>query len=141
MNLIKRQPDFFDTDLLDLPGLMRGTGFIREREFPMVNIRNMDKEFKVELATPGYKKEDLKVAITDGVLTISSEQKTEKENDQDGWKRREFSYNSFSRSFQLPENADADNVKAAFTDGVLTLNIAKKGPETVMSRARSIAIK
>ena len=125
MNLIKRQPDFFDTDLLDLPGRMLGTGFFREREFPMVNIRNLDKEFKVELAAPGFKKEDLKVAITDGVLTVSSEQKTEKESDQDGWNRREFSYNSFSRSFQLPENADADNVKASFTDGVLKLSIPK----------------
>ena len=141
MNLIKRQPDFFDSDLLDLPGRMLGTGFFRDREFPMVNIRNLDKEFKVELAVPGYKKEDLKVAIADGVLTISSEQKMEKESDQDGWKRREFSYNSFSRDFQLPENTDADSVKATFTDGVLNLSIPKKEPETVAARAKTIAIK
>lgn len=140
MNLIKRQPDFFDTDLLDLPGRMLGTGFFRDSAFPMVNIRNLDKEFKVELAVPGYKKEDLKVAITDGVLTVSSEQNMENESDQDGWKRREFSYNSFSRSFQLPDNADADNVKASFTDGVLNLNINKK-PETGTVRARTVAIK
>ncbi len=141
MNLIKRQPDFFDTDLLDLPGRMLGTGFFREHELPMVNIRNLDKEFKVELAAPGYKKEDLKVAISDGLLTVSSEQKTEKESDRDGWKRREFRYNSFSRSFQLPENADADSVNAAFTDGVLYLTIAKKEPETDTARAKTIAIK
>lgn len=141
MNLIKRQPDFFDTDLLDLPARMLGSGFFRDREFPLVNIRNLDKEFKVELAVPGYKKEDLKVEVTEGILTVSSEQKFENETDQDGWKRREFSFNSFSRSFQLPENADPETVKANFTDGVLHLTINKKNPETVPTRTKAIAIK
>ena len=141
MNLIKRQPDFFDSDLLDLPARMLGTGFFRDREFPLVNIRNLDKEFKVELAVPGYKKEDLKVEVSDGILTVSSEQKVEKETEQEGWKRREFSYNSFSRSFQLPENADPDGVKATFTDGVLQLSINKKNLETGPVRTKAIAIK
>lgn len=141
MNLIKRQPDFFDSDLLDLPARMLGTGFFRDREFPLVNIRNLDKEFKVELAVPGYKKEDLKVEVSDGILTVSSEQKFEKETEQEGWKRREFSYNSFSRSFQLPENADPDGVKATFTDGVLQLSINKKNLETDPVRTKAIAIK
>ena len=141
MNLIKRQPDFFDSDLLDLPARMLGTGFFRDREFPLVNIRNLDKEFKVELAVPGYKKEDLKVEVSDGILTVSSEQKFEKETEQEGWKRREFSYNSFSRSFQLPDNADPDGVKAMFTDGVLQLSINKKNLETGPVRTKAIAIK
>ena len=140
MNLIKRQPDFFDTDLLDLPGRMLGTGFFRDREFPMVNIRNLDKEFKVELAVPGYSKENLKVEVSDGILTVSSEQKMEKESAQDGWKRREFSYNSFSRSFQLPENADADKVNADFKDGVLNLSIPKKA-EAKPARTKAVEIK
>jgi len=141
MNLIKRQPDFFDSDLLDLPARMLGTGFLRDREFPLVNIRNLDKEFKVELAVPGYSKENLKVEVSEGILTVSSEQRSEKENEQDGWKRREFSYNSFSRSFQLPENADPDSVKAHFTDGVLNLSINKKNPGTAAARTKAIAIK
>lgn len=141
MNLIKRQPDFFDNDLLDLPARMLGPGFFRDREFPLVNIRNLDKEFKVELAVPGYRKEDLKVEVSDGILTVSSERKMEKESEQDGWKRREFSYNSFSRSFQLPDNADPENVKASFTDGVLDLSITKKRPETSPVRTKAIAIK
>ncbi len=141
MNLIKRQPDFFDSDLLDLPARMLGTSFFRDREFPLVNIRNLDKEFKVELAVPGYSKENLKVEVSDGILTVSSEQKMEKESAQDGWKRREFSYNSFSRSFQLPDNADPESVKASFTDGVLHLAITKKNPETSPVRAKAIAIK
>ena len=141
MNLIKRQPDFFDSDLLDLPARMLGTGFFRDREFPLVNIRNLDKEFKVELAVPGYSKENLKVEVSEGILTVSSEQRSEKENEQDGWKRREFSYNSFSRSFQLPENADPESVKAHFTDGVLNLSINKKNPGTAPARTKAIDIK
>ena len=140
MNLIKRQPDFFYSDLLDLPALMLGTIFFRDREFPLVNIRNLDKEFKVELAVPGYSKENLKVEVSDGILTVSSEQKMEKESAQDGWKRREFSYNSFSRSFQLPENADADKVNADFKDGVLNLSIPKKA-EAKPARTKAVEIK
>lgn len=141
MNLIKRQPDFFDTDLLDLPARMLGPGFFRDPEFPLVNIRDLDKEFKVELAVPGYSKENLKVEVSEGILTVSSEQRSEKESGQDGWKRREFSYNSFSRSFQLPENADPESVKASFTDGVLNLSINKKNPGTAAARTKAIVIK
>ncbi len=69
------------------------------------------------------------------------EQLFEKESGQDGWKRREFSYNSFSRSFQLPENADPESVKASFTDGVLNLSINKKNPGTAAARTKAIVIK
>lgn len=140
MNLIKHQPEFFDTDLFDLPGRVLRSPFFRDAGFPMVNIRNLDKEFTVDLAVPGYRKEDLKIEVADGILTVRSEQKTEKESGQDGWKRREFTYNSFERSFQLPENADADNVQASYKDGVLHLAIAKKANAEV-TRSRAVAIK
>jgi HSP20 family protein len=140
MSLIKRKPEFFDTDLLDFPTRFFDNTFFRDREFPMVNIRNLENEFKVELAVPGYKKEDLHVEVAEGVLTVSSEQKEEKESAQDGWKRREFRYNSFSRSFQLPENADADKVNADFKDGVLNLSIPKKA-EAKPARTKAVEIK
>lgn len=140
MSLIKRKPEFFDTDLLDFPTRFFDNTFFRDREFPMVNIRNLENEFKVELAVPGYKKEDLHVEVAEGVLTVSSEQKEEKESAQDGWKRREFRYNSFSRSFQLPENADADKVNADFKDGVLNLSIPKKA-EAKPTRSKAVEIK
>lgn len=140
MSLIKRKPEFFDTDLLDFPNRFFDSSFFRDREFPMVNIRNLDNEFKVELAVPGYRKEDLKVEVAEGVLTVSSDNKEEKESTQDGWKRREFRYNSFSRSFQLPENADADKVNADFKDGVLNLSIPKKA-EAKPTRTKAVEIK
>lgn len=140
MNLIKRNPDFFDTDVFDLPTRLFGDRLFREREFPLVNIRNLENEFKVELAAPGYKKEDLMVQVDDGILTVSSEQKHEETKDQDGWRRREFRYNSFERSFQLPENADPENVQANFADGVLHLTIGKKA-QAAPPRTKAVAIK
>ena len=140
MNLVKRTPDSFDTDLVDLPARFLDNSIFRDRGFPMVNIRNLDKEFRIELAVPGYKKEDLHVEVAEGLLTVSSEQREERESDQDGWERREFRYNSFSRSFDLPDRADADGVVADFKDGVLNLIIAKKA-EAKLERAKAIAIK
>lgn len=139
MNLLKRNPDFFDTDVFDLPTRLLGDRMFREREFPLVNIRNLQNEFKVELAAPGYKKEDLKVQVDDGILTVSSEQKQEETKDQEGWRRREFRYNSFERSFQLPDNADPENVQANFADGVLHLTIGKK-MQTAPPRTKAVAI-
>lgn len=140
MNLLKRTPDSFDTDLMDLPARFIDNSIFRDRCFPLVNIRNLDKEFRIELAVPGYKKEDLHVEVAEGLLTVSSEQREERESDQDGWERREFRYNSFSRSFDLPDRADADGVVADFKDGVLNLIIAKKA-EAKLERAKAIAIK
>ena len=140
MNLIKRKPEIFDTDMFEFPTRFFDNNFFRERDFPMINIRNLDREFQVELAVPGYKKEDLKVEVAEGVLTVSSEQREESASDKDGWKRREFRYNGFSRSFQLPENADADSVKASFSEGVLGLSIAKKDGAND-ARPKAIAIK
>ncbi|MEO8068953.1 MAG: Hsp20/alpha crystallin family protein [Flavobacteriales bacterium] len=140
MNLIKRRSDFFDTDPLDFPHRVFGSDLFVDRTFPLVNIRDFDKEFKVDVALPGYKRDDLKVAIADGVLSISSEQKEETKKNKDRWHRREFRYHSFERSLRLPGNADANSVKASFNHGVLSLSIAKKS-DPKASRSKAIVIK
>jgi HSP20 family protein len=119
-------PSFFDDDTFTLPSRLLGRSFFQDNQLvPAVNIKDNTKTFDLELATPGYKKEDLKVNVEDGVLTISCEKKKESEEEKNGYTRREFNYASFKRSFQLPANADADNVKANFVDGVLKLSIPK----------------
>ena len=141
---------FFDDDafgflegFLDDAGLMPtrmlDRGFFKEMKMPAVNIKDNADHFAIELAAPGYKKDDLKVTVKEGVLTIASEKKHESEEDKKGYTRKEFSYASFSRSFVLPENTDADSLKANFTDGVLklTLNKTKAVPE---SKAKEIKI-
>lgn len=129
-------PSFFDDDTLDLPSPLLdtrtwpipsvfNTPFVRNGALPAVNIKDTGKSFHVELAVPGYKKEDLKVNTDAGTLTVSAETKKESEEEKNGYTRREFSSRSFERSFQLPDHADGDNVKATYTDGVLKLTIPK----------------
>jgi HSP20 family protein len=105
---------FFDSDLL------------RNRTLPAVNVKETEKNYEIEVAAPGRSKKDFKISAENGVLTISSEQKEEKEEKEKDYTRREFSYSSFSRSFSLPENANEDEVKANYADGVLKLEVAKK---------------
>lgn len=111
--------DFFKNDFFN-QGIQVGTSV------PAVNLKEHDKKFSVEVAVPGFNKEDLKVDVENGVLTISSERE-EKKEEKDGEKvtRREFNYSSFSRSFSLPENADEKSVKASYEDGMLKIDIDK----------------
>ena len=136
--------DFFDTDFND-------TGI--RRFVPAVNIMENNDEFKIELAAPGLKKNDFKIEVDNGVLTISSEKRTEHEEKSGGngngnknnenasrYTKREFSYTSFRRTFSLPETVNSDNIDANYTDGVLTLTLPKK-EEAKPKPARQIEIK
>lgn len=92
---------------------------------PAVNIREDDKKFILDLAVPGMDKKDLKIDINEDVLTVSSESKHESEESRDGYKRKEFSFSSFCRSFRIPENVDSNKIEANYTDGILTVNLPK----------------
>ncbi len=100
---------------------------------PAINIRETEEMFVVEVAAPGKKKEDFNIEVKDGVLTISSEQKEEKEEKTEQFMRKEFSYNKFTRSFTLPENVDHDKIKANYKDGLLLIDLPKleKNPPKV----------
>jgi HSP20 family protein len=106
---------------------------------PAVNIAETENEFNVELAAPGLKKEEFKISLDKNVLTVSSEKKTENVEEGKKFSKREYSYNSFSRSFTLPESADHSKIEADYTDGILTLIITKK--EEAKFQSREIAIK
>jgi HSP20 family protein len=93
---------------------------------PPANITETDKDFKLELSVPGMKKEDFNIDVEDGAITISSEKEEEKKEDDKNYKRREFSYSSFSRTFQLPDNVDENNINARYDNGMLQLTIPKK---------------
>ena len=93
---------------------------------PAVNIKEGEKDFSLELAIPGFKKEDFNIAVDNDVLTISSEVKKEKEIKEEKYTRREFSMTSFKRAFTLPETVDADAIRAQYEDGILTVQLPKK---------------
>jgi len=94
---------------------------------PSVNIKETGDEFEVEMAAPGMKKQDFKIELNNNVLTISSEKQEENETKEGkNVTRREFSYQSFSRSFALPAIVETDKITAKYENGLLKLNIPKK---------------
>jgi HSP20 family protein len=101
---------------------------------PPANIHETNKEFQLDLSVPGMKRDDFKVDVEDGVLTISSEKEEEKEDKDKNYRRREFSYSSFSRTFTLPENVDENNINAKYDNGMLHVTIPKK--EVSMSKPK-----
>ena len=92
---------------------------------PAVDIVEDDKEFLIKAELPDIKKENVHVTVENGVLTLSGERKFEKEENKRRYHRVERSYGSFTRSFSLPEGADASKVRAEFKDGVLQVHMLK----------------
>jgi HSP20 family protein len=93
---------------------------------PAVNISENAEKFSIELAAPGLSKEDFNIKLEKDVLVISTSKKTEEVTEGTKFTRKEFSFHSFSRSFNLPEIADQENISAEYKDGILVLSIAKK---------------
>lgn len=101
----------------------------RNTSMPAVNIREDEQRFTLDLAIPGIDKKDLKIDIDEDVITIASESKEEKEEKNEDFRRREFSYQSFCRSFYLPENVNKEKIEANYKDGILTVVLPKETEE------------
>jgi HSP20 family protein len=106
---------------------------------PAVNIAETEGDFQIELAVPGLKKEDFKISVDKNILNISAEKKNENVQEGKKYSKREYSYTSFVRSFTLPDTIDHSKIDAAYTDGILSLVIAKK--EEAKIQSREIAVK
>jgi HSP20 family protein len=105
---------------------------------PAVNIAETENEFHIELAVPGLKKEDFKISVDKNILSVSAEKKTENVEEGKKYSKREYSYNSFVRTFTLPESADQAKIDAQYNDGVLSLSVAKKEEAKVQTREISV---
>jgi len=104
---------------------------------PTVDISETDGEYQIKAEIPDVKKEDVKVTLEDGVLTIQGERKQEKEEKGKKYHRIERSYGSFVRSFSLPDVIDEEKVKAEFKDGVLSLHL----PKSEKAKPKAIEVK
>ncbi len=93
---------------------------------PAVNITEGATDYKIEVASPGLQKEDFKIDLENDILTISSEKKQSSEEKSEKFMRREFSYNSFRRSFILGDTVEEDKINASYKDGILLVSIPKK---------------
>jgi HSP20 family protein len=101
---------------------------------PAVNISESAENYHIELAAPGLQKQDFKINVEDNVLSVSVEQQTENNNQDRKYNKREYSYTSFVRSFTLPELADHNRIEAAYENGVLKIDLAKKEEAKTVSR-------
>jgi HSP20 family protein len=135
---IKRQNPFFPvfTDSFFKDNFLNDTDWTTS---PAVNIAETKDGFRIEVAAPGLNKEDFHINVDKNVLLISSEKETSSETKEEKYYRKEFSYNSFKRSFSLPEDVDAEKIKAAHANGVLTVFIPKQD-EAKEKPARVISI-
>ncbi len=107
--------NFFSTNLPAFKGTI-----------PAINIIEGKDNYRIEVASPGMKKEDFRIDLENDLLTISSEQKQENEEKNDKYMRREFSYSGFKRSFILPDSTDAEKIEASHNNGILTVVIPKR---------------
>ena len=104
---------------------------------PEVDISEDDRGYLLKADLPEMKKDDVRVTVEDGILNVSGERKTEKEDQKRKFHRIERSYGTFRRSFTLPEDADSTKVTAEFRDGVLKVHL----PTTARPRLKAIEVK
>lgn len=126
-------PSVFDIDssLFDFD---RGSMIV-----PDANIEENEKDYRIDIAAPGLERKDFKVEVDNGVLIVSAEKEEEKKEKRKNYRRREFSYSSFSRSFILPDNSLADKIDAKYENGILHIMLPKK-EMTISKPAKQIKI-
>jgi HSP20 family protein len=105
-------------------GLM--SNFNTGMTLPAVNVKDRADDYIVEMAVPGLKKSDFDINLDNDLLSISAEIKTENEDTNDNYTRREFGYSSFKRTFSLPKSVISEKIKATYTDGILTIELPKR---------------
>jgi HSP20 family protein len=129
--------DFFNRDWID----WNNRNFSETNTtLPSVNIKEAKEGYEVEMAAPGFEKKDFKIELSHDVLTISSEKKVKNETKKgQEYTRKEFSYQSFSRSFMLPNTVDNDNISARYDNGILKVLIPRKD-DAKANLAKSIEI-
>ncbi|MCX6230951.1 MAG: Hsp20/alpha crystallin family protein [Bacteroidetes bacterium] len=110
-----------------------------ENSVPAVNVVETKDSYKINVAAPGYEKDAIKVDVQNNLLIISAEKKESKEENDERTIRREFGFNSFKRSFTLPELVDYDNISATHKNGILNIEIPKR-EEAKEKPARQISI-
>jgi len=107
--------------------------------YPSVDVAESESAFHIHAELPGVKKDDIKIHVHEGLLTLSGQRESKKEETGKKFHRIERSYGSFSRSFRLPDNVEAENVEANFQDGVLEIDLhksQKQAPKQIEVKVR-----
>ena len=131
------KPALFDRDIFDFD-----SEFFPARpgvNVPSVNMKETPKEFLLEVAAPGLERKDFNIEVKNGTLCISAEKEEDKKED-NGYFRREYTYNSFSRSFTLPENVKKDKIDAKYDNGILKVSLPKIKETPAEQTAKKITV-
>ena len=129
-------PDFLD---FNENNLFNDRLWLKKMNEPALNIKETTDKFEIELAAPGYNKKDFEVTIDEGCLNILAKKEDSKEEKDENYSRKEFSYTSFERSLQLPESIADEKIKAKYDNGILKFSLAKK-PEIKKQKPKIIEI-
>ncbi len=92
----------------------------------LVNIKDSKESYRIEVAAPGFKKEDFNISLEGGILTIKAEHKATTETNEEKFTRKEFNFSSFARNFTLPKTIEVTKVVASYEDGILRVVLPKK---------------
>jgi len=124
--------DSMFTDLLGTDRLLTNDFLLENKWVPAMNLKELDDHYEIEIAAPGFNKKDFEVSIENGLLKIKADKEIEKEKKEEDYTRREFNYNSFYRSFTLPDNVNEDEmIDATYKRGILKLVLNKLHVEEV----------
>ena len=132
MSLVKFRKRPFESlllpDLLDFnaDNLFNDRLWLKKMDEPALNIKEKKDGFEIELAAPAYDKKDFEITIDDGCLNISAKKTVSKDEKDENYTRKEFSYSSFERSLELPDSIVDEKIKAKYENGILKFNLAKK---------------
>ncbi len=105
-----------------------GTGFFTKGSYPKVDISENDKNLEIVAEIPGLNKDQVKVELNNGILSISGEKKEEVEDKKKNYVHKELKHSSFYRSFSVGDNVNEENIDAKFENGVLTITLPKTEP-------------
>lgn len=127
--------DFFTRDFFHTPFIKR-----TEETLPLVNIRENESSYELEVAAPGMDKDDFSVELNNNTLVINANRTNHSEDKGENYTRKEFNYQQFQRSFQLPDKiVDGNKISAKYNDGILNITIPKK-EKNVVDTSRRIEI-
>jgi HSP20 family protein len=129
-------------------GLLRGSLFgpmpfrrpeVTFRTMPAIDVAETDKAYEITVELPGLDEKNIEVKVANGVLSIKGEKQEEKEEKEKDYYRRERSFGSFERSFQLPDDIEDDKIQATFKNGVLSVTLPKSAE--AQQQAKKIEVK
>lgn len=119
--VLGRFPSFFDEFFNDFQ-----SASLPHTRVPAVNVKESDNSYELEIAAPGMQKDEFNVEVDNDMLIISGEVKQESQSEDEKYTRKEFSFQSFKRSFSLPENSiNIESIEAKYTDGILRITLPK----------------